>query len=280
MTAIDADLQRLRATRRLCFRPEQADALSMKMIQGEAEPVQSLAPVVRLARISYSSGRWQALIRRSANSDEAPLRPRLNLASNPALALALPGAIPLIWLTVLGIPANSPLSPVLPTAFEPLIIEAAKFASPLAVSLTALGVYMYTEYVNWHLYAWVLHGEKAAWLRRQRWVERSVGYFARAPFASVVVFAFTPLPFWAVRGLAILRGYSLRAFLVATALGRWPRFFLYAWLGYTLHVPALVLVLVIVAGGVTVFGLRLARGQEVLAETVLDASPGEVGEAG
>ena len=196
-----------------------------------------------------------------------------------ALALALPGAIPLIWLTVLGIPANSPLSPVLPTAFEPLIIEAAKFASPLAVSLTALGVYMYTEYVNWHLYAWVLHGEKAAWLRRQRWVERSVGYFARAPFASVVVFAFTPLPFWAVRGLAILRGYSLRAFLVATALGRWPRFFLYAWLGYALHVPALVLVLVIVAGGATVFALRLARGEDVLAETVLDASPGEVGEA-
>jgi uncharacterized membrane protein YdjX (TVP38/TMEM64 family) len=195
------------------------------------------------------------------------------------VALALPATIPLVWLTVLGIPANSPLSPVLPTAFEPLIIEAAKFASPLVVSFTALGVYMYTEYVNWHLYAWVLHGERAGWLRRQPWVERSVDYFARAPFVSVVVFAFTPLPFWAARGLAILRGYSLRSFLLATVIGRWPRFFLYAWLGHALHVPTLVLVLVIVAGGATVFATRLARGQEVLAETVLDASAAEAGEA-
>ena len=195
-----------------------------------------------------------------------------------ALALLLPATIPLVWLTVLGIPANSPLSPVLPTAFEPLIIEAAKFASPLAVSFTALGVYMYTEYVNWYLYTWVLRGERAGWLRRQRWVERSVQYFARAPFVSVIVFAFTPLPFWAARGLAILRGYPLGLFLLATALGRWPRFFLYAWLGYALHVPALVLVLVIVGGAASVLGARLARGQDVLADTVLDAPVEQVEE--
>lgn len=194
------------------------------------------------------------------------------------LAFALPAAIPLVWLTVLGIPANSPLSPVLPTAFEPLIIQAGKFASPLAVSLTALGVYMYTEYVNWYLYAWVLQGDRAGWLRRQRWVERSVAYFARAPFVSIVVFAFTPLPFWAVRGLAILRRYSLRSFLLATAIGRWPRFFLYAWLGYELHVPAIVLVLVIVGGAATVFATRWARGQDVLADTVLDAPVGQLNE--
>ncbi len=196
-----------------------------------------------------------------------------------ALALVLPAAIPLVWLTVLGIPANSPLSPVLPTAFEPLIIEAGKFASPLAVSLTALGVYMYTEYVNWYLYAWVLRGKKAAWLRRQRWVERSVRYFARAPFVSVVVFAFTPLPFWAVRGLAILRDYPLRSFLLATAIGRWPRFLLYAWLGYMLHIPTLALVLVILGGAAMVLVVRWRRGEDALAETVLDAPAAEPGEA-
>lgn len=187
------------------------------------------------------------------------------------LATVLPASIPLVWLAVFGIPANSPLSPILPTAFEPVIIEAAKFATPLSVSLVATGIYMYTEYVNWHLYAWALQGRRADWLLRRSWVRRSVGYFARAPFVSIIVFAFTPLPFWAARGLAILRRYPLPSFMVATLIGRWPRFFLYAWLGSAVQIPAWALLAVIVGGALAVAGGRVARGDEVLSETVLDA---------
>src|SRR3990172_7686190 len=99
-----------------------------------------------------------------------------------------------------------------PPAPEPIIIEAAKYARPLSVSLVALAVYLSTEYVNWYLYGWVLHGRRAAWLREQRWVQRGVESFARAPFVTVAVFAFTPLPFWAARGLAILKRYPLTPF--------------------------------------------------------------------
>jgi len=198
--------------------------------------------------------------------------------SGIGLAIALPTAIPLVWLAVLSIPANSPLSPILPTVFEPIIIEAGKFADPWSVSFVALGGYMYTEYINWHLYAWVLEGERATWLRRQGWVQKSVEYFARAPFTSVVVFAFTPLPFWVARGLAILRGYRLTPFLLATAVGRWPRFFLYAWLGSAVGIPAWVLLAVIVGGAVAVVSGRVARGENVLSETVLDAPEVEVEE--
>lgn len=195
------------------------------------------------------------------------------------LAATLPSTIPLVWLAVLGIPANSPLSPVVPTAFEPIIIEAAKYARPLSVSLVALAVYLYTEYLNWYLYAWVLHGRRAAWLRERRWVQRSVEYFARAPFTTVVVFAFTPLPFWAARGLAVLKRYPLTPFMAATALGRWPRFALYAWLGSAVQIPTAALVLVIVGGAVAIIGGRMVRGEAVLSETVLDAPADEMEEA-
>jgi len=196
------------------------------------------------------------------------------------LALALPAAIPLVWLGVLAIPANSPLSPVVPTAFEPIIIEAAKFAPPLSVSLVALAAYLYTEYVNWYLYGWVLHGRRAAWLREQPWVQRGVEYFARAPFVTVVVFAFTPLPFWAARGLAVLKRYPLTPFMVATTVGRWPRFFLYAWLGSAVHIPVWALVAVILGGVVAVVSSRVVRGERVLSETVLDAPSVEPEETG
>ncbi len=187
------------------------------------------------------------------------------------LAVVVPSSIPLVWLAVLGIPANSPLSPVVPTAFEPIIIEAAKFARPLSVSLVALGVYLYTEYLNWHLYAWVLQGRRAAWVREQRWVQRGVGYFARTPFITVVVFAFTPLPFWAARGLAVLNRYPLTPFMVATAVGRWPRFALYAWLGSAFAIPTAALLVVILGGAAVMIAARLARGEVVLGEAVLDA---------
>lgn len=191
------------------------------------------------------------------------------------LATTLPSAIPLVWLAVVSIPANSPLSPVLPTLFEPMIIEAGKFAHPWSVSLVALGGYLYTEYVNWHLYAWVLEGTRAAWLRRHPGVRKSVEHFARAPFTSVVVFAFTPLPFWVARGLAVLRRYPLGPYLLATTLGRWPRFFLYAWLGSAVRIPVGVLLAVIVGGVVVAVGGRVVRGDRVLGETVLDAPEGK-----
>lgn len=203
----------------------------------------------------------------------------LAAVSGIGFATTLPSTIPLVWLAVLSIPANSPLSPILPTLFEPIIIEAGKFAGALSVSLVALGGYMYTEYVNWHLYVWVLEGDRAAWLRRQAWVRKSVEYFARAPFTSVVVFAFTPLPFWAARGIAVLQRYPLSPFLLATAVGRWPRFFLYAWLGSAVHIPVWVLLAVIVGGVLLVVGGRASRGEVVLRETVLDA-PGVGAEEG
>src|SRR3990172_499222 len=118
------------------------------------------------------------------------------------------------------------------------------------------------------------------WLGRKGWVQWSVEYFAQAPFTSVVVFAFTPLPFWVARGLAILRSYRLAPFLLATAVGRWPRFFLYAWLGSAVRIPVWVLVAVIVGGLVAVVSGRVRRGESVLRETVLDAPDMEVEEAG
>lgn len=187
--------------------------------------------------------------------------------------LAFPRLVPLVWLAVVSIPTNSPLSPILPTAFEPVIMEAAKYERAIWVTLVALGCYMYMEYLNWHAYAWVMSWKRFASFKARPWVRRSVEYFGRSPFATVVFFAFTPFPFWVARCLAILNGYSIRYFMVATAMGRFPRLYLYAWLGERLRVPTVLLLGVIVAGAAAAIGSRLARGQRVLADTVLDKEP-------
>lgn len=179
----------------------------------------------------------------------------------------VPASAPLVWLAVLSLPANSPLSPLLPTFFEPLIIEAAKWASVWSVTLVACAGYLYMEYLNWHVYVWVLNWDRLAGLRSRRSVRWGVRMFARSPFWMVVIFAFTPLPFWAGRALAILHRYPLRRFLLATAVGRVPRWLLYAWFGDKVNVPTWILVTAIVVPAAIVIGGRLLRGEALLAET-------------
>jgi hypothetical protein len=185
------------------------------------------------------------------------------------VVLFVPGSVTYVWLVVLSLPANSPLSPILPTFFEPIIIEAAKWKPAWAVTLVATAGYMYMEYINWHVYAWALNLERLEGLRTNRWVRWGIESFARSPFWMVVIFAFTPLPFWAARALAILHAYPLWRFMVATLLGRVPRWLLYAWFGGMVSVPTWVLVGMILVPAAIVIGARLLHGVPLLAETTL-----------
>lgn len=201
--------------------------------------------------------------------------PRANIFLRAAAAVALlgipiillfPQAVTLVWLGVLSLPANSPLSPILPTAFEPLVMEASKYERAIPVTVVATSSYMYMEYVNWRVYAWVLSWKRLGGLGRRRSVRWGVKHFARAPFWTVVVFAFTPLPFFVVRALAILHRWPVWRFMIATVLGRAPRVFLYAWFGELAGVPTWMLVAVVVGGTGSAIGGRLMRGEPVLAE--------------
>jgi uncharacterized membrane protein YdjX (TVP38/TMEM64 family) len=187
------------------------------------------------------------------------------------LALYFPTTIPLIWLALVAIPANSPLSPVIPTAFEPMLMIAAKYASPIATATVATTAYMFTEFVNWHIYKWALNWDKLKSVSESKWVKWGMVNFAKAPFLVTVFFAFSPMPFWAVRGVAILQGYPIRSFMAATALGRFPRLFIYAWFGEVLLVPTPILVGIILGGAIVVIVPKLIKGKSLLGDTVLDS---------
>ncbi len=176
-----------------------------------------------------------------------------------ALVLLVPGSAVLVWFAVMSLPANGPLSPVIPAAFEPLIMEAAKYERALSVTAVGLAAYMFTEYLNWHLYAWALSRDRLASVAANRWVRWGIERFARAPFSTIIVFAFTPLPFWVARCLAILDRYPVGKFMTATALGRGPRILLYAWLGAVLQLPTVALAAVLV--GSVLLAIPWRRGR-------------------
>lgn len=188
-------------------------------------------------------------------------------------ALLFPATVPLVWLALVGVPANGPLSPILPTLWEPVLMEVAKYSHPAWVTSVGLAIYMYMEFINWQIYSWVLARNRLQPVRENRWVRWGVRSFAKAPYATVFFFAASPLPFWVVRSLAILKQYPLNRYMTATAMGRVPRFFLYAWLGAALKVPLLLLAGVIVLGSVFAVAVRLAHGRPLLPEPVEQLSP-------
>ncbi len=196
------------------------------------------------------------------------------------IPLLFPKAVPLVWLAIVGVPTNGPLSPIFPTTFDPLIVAAGKYAPAIPVTLVAVAVYMYMEFVNWHIYSWMLDWDRLEAIRHHRTVRWAVNRFARAPATTTVFFAATPLPFWVVRCLAILHGFPLARFMVATTIGRFPRFFFYAWIGSVLSIPTWMIVVAILAGVVLAVGARLARGRPIFADTTLGGTGGQQSSGG
>ena len=57
-------------------------------------------------------------------------------------------------------------------------------------------------------------------------------WFERAPFLTLAMASFVPIPIDIVRILAASTGYSRVKYTLATFAGRFPRYLLLAWLGY------------------------------------------------
>lgn len=208
----------------------------------------------------YGDKKWDVFLRLTAGAA---------LVGIP-FAIWVPESIPLVWLAVVGVPSNSPLGPIIPTGFEPFIMIAAKYYDAFWVTVVATAIYMYMEYVNWHVYGWVLRWDKLEPLKDKRWVKWGMENFAKSPFWITMFFAVTPVPFWIARCLALLNKYPIWPFMLATAIGRFPRLFLYAWLGDLLRIPTPLLVGVAVGTAVILIGYKLVRGQRILENTILD----------
>ena len=153
---------------------------------------------------------------------------------------------------------NGPLAPLLPATYEPIQIIAGRAYDPLIVALVGVAGTCYIEFINYYLYRYAILHPKLEGARNSKVVRVTVAIFQRSPFWSVWLCALTPLPYWAVRFLGPLTGYPIGRYMLATFLGRLPRYYLIARFGKWLPVSDLVL------GVVTVLMIAAALGIVVL----------------
>lgn len=150
----------------------------------------------------------------------------------------------LLGLTLL---AKGPYSTFLPIAYEPIVVAFGRVHPPALVAAVATSGTLLMEWVNYRLFGWALGTRPLAAARDSRLARGVVRWFRVAPFATVWASAFFPAPFGLVRACALLAGYPTGRHLVATALGRLPRYWLCAAAAVALPLSGLALAAICVA---------------------------------
>lgn len=147
------------------------------------------------------------------------------------LVLLLPRSGPLVGLGIYTMWVTGPLSPFFPIGLEPILMLFGRLYAPLLVAIVSVTFGLYIEFLNYHVYDALLGLRRARRFRESRAVRFLQRLFGRAPFFTVWLCAWTPLPFWGARILATLSNYSIARYMTAAALGRLPKFWFFAALG-------------------------------------------------
>lgn len=198
------------------------------------------------------SPQWDVVVRGSGGAALAGL----------VCAVVWPDAIPLIGFLCVTIFVNGPLAPLLPATYEPVLMVAGRVYHPVLVAAVGIAGTLYVEYLNYHLYRAALSHPRTQPAQQSPTVLWVVRLFRRAPFFSVWLCAWSPLPFWAVRFLAPMSRYPMGRYLFATFLGRAPRLWFFAALGpyVPLSTPVLVAVTVGMISVAVIVAVHRARG--------------------
>jgi len=173
-----------------------------------------------------------------------------------------PASAPLVAFVLVTIWVNGPIAPFLPATYEPILMMYGRLYPPLLIAFLGMLGTMYVEYLNYRLYSLMLHANALTRLRESRVVRRLGSLFKRAPFFTVWLCSWSPLPYWSVRFLSPLTRFPVSRHLLATFLGRFPRLWFFAALGVWWQVDLRWLAGVAVGSivvAVAVWGMRRKR---------------------
>ncbi len=174
-------------------------------------------------------------------------------------------------LAILGaycIPSNS----VAPLPHEPGVLFFAEFYRPIWIAIAATAGSGIAAFSDYAIVRGALRHEWVARISRGRWFRWAVGSFMKRPFATVVLFAISPLPVSVVRVLAPASNFSVWRYVAAMMVGRFPRFYAFAWIGFLIPIPTWILVAAVVAPVLTML-IAHRGGQDAPAEDAASLSP-------
>lgn len=112
---------------------------------------------------------------------------------------------------------------------------------------------------DYHLFTWLLRSQRIRRVRETRLYHASARWFARAPFAILVVFNILPIPIDVIRVLATTYRYSRLPFAAANFVGRFVRYAIIAAITYQLGQRGWISVVVLTGIAMILLVERLIR---------------------
>ncbi|WP_419162991.1 hypothetical protein [Candidatus Palauibacter sp.] len=157
-----------------------------------------------------------------------------------------------LYLAFYSIPANTAIS-VFP--HEPVLIYFGKVADLRLAAAAATAGTIVAAIMDHVVFVPILNLQNIQAYKRKRFYRKAISYFMRWPFATIVVTAFTPIPFFPFKFLAFSIRYPMWKWVTALVVARFPRYYLLALLGATIAVPNWILITSVAV----VFGLYLVK---------------------
>ena len=130
---------------------------------------------------------------------------------------------------------------------EPVLLYFGKFYSPLTVALVAATGTLLIEMINYSLLRYFAEFKAFKKISANRVVIKLTALFNKAPFLSLWLAGFLPIPFYPFRFMVVVARTPLALFSLAVITSRMPRFYLLAWLGQAVNISngALILLFIV-----------------------------------
>ncbi|MEE9441184.1 MAG: radical SAM protein [candidate division Zixibacteria bacterium] len=145
-----------------------------------------------------------------------------------------PDVYPYWTILLYSIPSNCAIS-IFP--HEPVLIWYGKTVNILYLSTAAVIGTLIAGYLDYKFFMPVLNLPYSSKYKSSKTYRRADYWFYKAPFISLALAGLTPVPFFPFKFMVCASKYPLMKYLMALALGRFPRYCLLALIGFTIQVP-------------------------------------------
>lgn len=118
---------------------------------------------------------------------------------------------------------------------EPAVIYTGAIYPPALVALVGGFATMFASIIDHALFTRAFQIDRVAVVKKVWIMRTTTSLFNRAPWWTIVFFAFTPVPFYPIRLVAPMASYPMSGYVSAVVVGRIPRYFLLAMGGAWAH---------------------------------------------
>ncbi len=149
-----------------------------------------------------------------------------------------------LWVLFLySIPGNF-LIDIIP--YDPAVIFFARFHEPLIIAFVGVAGILTSEIINYTCFEYIVDRKFFDKILKHKFIVKLTRLFNKAPFWTILIVAFTPVPIYPFRFLVVMARFPLLKYLLALFAGRLPRLYLIALFGHRVVLPGYAYLLIFI----------------------------------